>query len=126
MKTAALKWKCRFPGCEFTTTDPRPRGRHENMVHGMSKGLLNGKAPTAQEPAPLKPAAPTRNGTETWNAAAHLNQAIADLEQRHNELAEQIAGLEALRSEFEDIGRQKAILHEALDRLQPAARPANV
>lgn len=109
---------CRYPGCEFSTTAPTSRGRHESMMHGMSKGLLNGKAPN------LNPTPPQLNGEETWTPVALVRQALAEVEQRQDEVLLQLTGLAALEQEAEKLGEQKKILSETLDRLQPSSANA--
>src|ERR1700686_2237596 len=93
---------CRFPGCEFSTTAPTARGKHESMQHGMSKGLLNGKAPNLNPiPKPANPDAPAQTAKD------HLLRALDEVKMRQSKLADEIARLETVRQEYQKAAREQ-------------------
>lgn len=126
VKSKNDQFECRFPGCDQPPYGrTQDRGRHEALAHGMKGGIVPALKITHEPPAPPPPA--TVKLPESFEAPrAHLERSIEQLNVREREISTEIEHLEVLRREAEEIGRQKDILSEALEKLvknesQPAA-----
>lgn len=100
------KCACRYPGCGMKFEYTNLRGRHEAMKHGgvfpkAAVSIVNGS-----------PSAPT---VET--AVGYLQHAIKQLSEREASLIAQLAGMDKLRMEADELSRQRGILAEALKKL---------
>ena len=123
-QTTTALYPCRYPGCDKGYDFPQPRGRHESLVHGMTKGALPGPAtptlPATFGELPIEIGSPPPTPPAD-TPAAHIQRALSQLIQREGLIAAQLKGLEALRCELVDILAQKMILEEALEKLTPRA-----